>query len=332
MIIVDFGKKLSHCEWRGVFPRVLFLVGTVLAGGCKDPMRGNTVATGGGVENGGVSSTGGAMGAGGATGMGGRAGAGGVLGSGGAPDATPSLDAQSCEALAATAAAQFQTYLDSTSALACQTDSDCKYLHPQSLNCFAACGVVVGDADVAAVTAATSGACQQYAAAQCPEIRLSCPVTQLACLQGKCGPGWRAAVDPAPDASPAQLDSAADSAVCSQPSEGAACTPEQSPCATCCTDHWSCVGGVWQNQFLGCLPTGFTCGEQSCSEGAQYCLHIPGRGGELPVLESYSCERLPDQCFGPRCPTCDCLKQAAVPFLGCTADAVGGIYVLNQPY
>jgi hypothetical protein len=309
---------------------VLGLVATVLAAGCKDPMHGKTVAAGGGVGNGGGLANGGTIGAGGAIGVGGHMGGG--PGSGGAFDAMAPSDAQSCEALAATAAAEFQTYLDNTSALACKTESDCKYLHLQSLNCFAACWVVVGNVDVAAVTAKASGTCQQYVAAQCPEVRLLCPATQLACREGKCGSAWPGAVDPAPDASPARLDSAADSVACAQPSAGASCTPEQVPCATCCTDHWSCVGGVWQNQFLGCLPTGFSCGQQSCSEGAQYCLHIPPRGGEMPVVESYSCERLPDQCNGRRCPSCDCLKQAAVPFQACTSDATGGIFVLNQPY
>jgi hypothetical protein len=331
MTIVDFGKWPSHRVTCGPFLCGLYLAAAVLAG-CKDPMHGKTAGTGGGAGTGGLLASGGGIGASGAVGAGGRVGAGGVFGSGGAPDARPAFDAQACEALAATAATQFQTYLDGTLALSCQIDSDCKYLKLQSLNCFAACGLVIGRADTEAVTAAAAGACQPYVAAGCPEIRLACPAIPLGCQQGRCGPVWPGSVEPTPDASTARSDSAVDSAACSQPSAGAACTPEQTPCATCCTDRWSCVGGVWQNQFIGCLPTGFVCGAQTCSEGVNYCLHIPEGGGALPAREWYSCERLPTQCSGRRCTSCDCLKQAGISFWSCTSDATGAIYVMNLPY
>ncbi|MGD0838812.1 MAG: hypothetical protein ABSB49_19425 [Polyangia bacterium] len=130
-----------------------------------------------------------------------------------------------------------------------------------------------------------------------------------------------------PDGSDSAVDAGAGSA-CSSPSVGAACTPDETPCATCCTDHWTCTGGVWENQFLGCLPAGFLCGDQSCNEGVSYCDIIPGvEGGELPHPSVYTCKTLPSPCYGRRCPTCDCLTQAGIAFSSCSADAGGGIFV-----
>jgi hypothetical protein len=141
-------------------------------------------ATGGTSGNGGV--TGGTSGSGGATG--GTSGSGGATGGTSGGGATGSLDANAdtCAQLTQTAQAQFQTYLSSTSSLACQVDSDCSVLHLQSLNCISACGQIVGTAEISAVTAAASSVCSQYVGAGCPEIRLACPAFRIACDQGQC--------------------------------------------------------------------------------------------------------------------------------------------------
>jgi hypothetical protein len=314
--------RLSSCAGPGLRFRALLLVGLLGLGACRAPMHAKSAATGGVVGGDGPAATGGTSATGGASGMGG------ALGSGGAPDAKDSSEAPSCEELAMTAEIQFQAYLSSTSALACQVDSDCTSLHLQSLNCFAACGQIIGQADSGAVTTAAAGACAQYVAASCPEIRLACPASKLICSDGLCVSSWPWATDPVPDASSSPSDSGADSPACSMPSVGAACTPDQTPCATCCTDHWSCVNGNWQDQFLGCLPTGFTCGDQSCSEAAQYCALMPGiPGGELPLPPTYACQTLPSPCNGRRCPACDCLKEAGISFSTCASGPSGAIYV-----
>ena len=316
--------RLSSCVGPRRRSRTFFLVGLLGLGACRAPMHAKPSATGGVLGGDGPSATGGSSATGGASGT---IGMGGAMGSGGVPDAKPSSDAPTCEELAMTAESQFQAYLGSTSALACQVDSDCTYLHLQSLNCFAACGQILGQADMDAVTTAAGGICAPYVAANCPEIRLACPASKLVCSDGQCVSSWPGATDPAPDASSPQSDSAADSSGCSMPSVGAACTPDQTPCATCCTDHWSCVNGNWQDQFLGCLPTGFTCGDQSCSETAQYCALTPGIPGGVPLPPTYACQTLPSPCNGRRCPACDCLKEAGISFSTCASGPTGAIYV-----
>jgi hypothetical protein len=205
------------------------------------------------------------------------------------------------------------------------------------LNCFAACGLLVGQNSSASVTADAVHVCDPYVASGCPEIRLACPATQAVCDHGRCAYSVPGIAEPAIDGSadrPTENDVAADAGLdgdaqaCSSPSVGAACTPDQTPCATCCTDHWTCSGGVWQNQFLGCLPTGFVCGDQSCNEGQQYCHITPALDyGEFQHPTFYSCVALPAPCNGKRCPTCDCLAQAGIAFASCAANAAGAIQV-----
>jgi hypothetical protein len=144
------------------------------------------------------------------------------------------------------------------------------------------------------------------------------------------GPEASTPVDRPLDASPSGLaDAAVDLAAtsaCSMPNEGAPCTSDEVPCATCCTDHWSCSNGTWQNLWLGCLPTTFTCGDQACTETGDYCeadLHFGG----LPLPTTYVCQTLPAACKGQRCPTCACLEQAGISFSSCEASATGAIYV-----
>ena len=135
-----------------------------------------------------------------------------------------------------------------------------------------------------------------------------------------------------PDGSqPALPDAAFDvgnmAETCSVPSVGAACTPDQVPCGTCCTDHWSCSNGTWQNQWLGCLPTTFSCGDKSCNETTDCCetsLHFGG----LPLPTTYRCQPLPAACNGQRCPSCDCLTQAGISFSSCVADPSGAITII----
>jgi hypothetical protein len=143
------------------------------------------------------------------------------------------------------------------------------------------------------------------------------------------------AAGPPPDLSPpVPADAALDpqdvdtQSACVVPSAGAACTSDQVPCATCCTDHWSCSDGIWQNQWLGCLPTTFACGGHACAETTDYCetdLHFGG----LPLPTTYSCQPLPAACNGWRCPTCDCLAQAGISFSSCIASPSGAINVIR---
>ncbi len=129
-----------------------------------------TVVHDGGGANGGSSATGGNSGSGGA----------------GVVDAKDAPDQSACNQLAAAAQTQLQSYLDSTASLACQVDSDCSLLHLQSVNCFAACGLLVGAGNVSGVTTAASTVCDQYVGAGCPEIRLTCPASPSFCNHGKC--------------------------------------------------------------------------------------------------------------------------------------------------
>ena len=305
------------------------LIGFVLLGACSHPLGSGRSSTGG------TSGSGGLVGGGsGGAGTGGAVGSGGTWG--GTPDGSIEPDASTCENFQNTARAQFQAYLDSTSAQACQVDADCTLLGLQSLNCIAPCGQLVGIIDTAAVTAAASAVCDAYFGAGCPEMALSCAAPRLVCAGGRCGYATPGGPDAASDAA-METDGAADSSrdvgaesACSSPSVGAACAPDETPCATCCTDHWTCADGVWKNQFLGCLPTGFSCGDQSCSEGASYCDIVPGvEAGELPYPAVYTCKTLPSSCYGQRCPTCDCLTQAGIAFYSCSADALGDVFVTH---
>ena len=120
---------------------------------------------------------------------GGSSGTGGISGGGGggaSPDAKVVPDGAVCDQLSAAARTQFQSYLDSTSSMACQADSDCSLLHLQSLNCFAACGQLVGTANTSTVTTAAASVCDQYFAAGCPEIKLLCPTSGSFCNHGQC--------------------------------------------------------------------------------------------------------------------------------------------------
>ena len=214
-----------------------------------------------------------------------------------AVDARVGPEASTCDELATEAETQFQTYLDRNSAQACEMDSDCTLWQEKSLGCFAACGLLVGpDAASGPVGTAARRICDSYFGAGCPEIRRSCVATSIVCERGRCTYALPGRADPQPDAPPSEsADAALDSAAvmdmqpaCSVPSEGAPCTPDQVPCATCCTDHWSCGDGTWRNLWLGCLPTTFACGDQTCAEASEYCetdLHFGG----LPLPTTYAC-------------------------------------------
>ena len=293
-------------------PGLAVVVGLVSLADCRTPMR--------------------AGGTGGVDGADGSAVADGVSP---AADAKVAPEASTCDQLASEIEIQFQTYLDRNSAQACQVDSDCTLWHEQSLKCFAACGLLVGPAAASRPVGITADRiCDSYFAVGCPEIQILCVATSIVCQRGRCTYSAPATADPPPDASPSALaDAALDSearadaqSACSMPGVGAVCTPDQVPCATCCTDHWSCNNGAWQNQWLGCLPSTFACGDQACAETSEYCdtdLHFGG----LPLPTTYSCQTLPAACNGQRCPTCDCLEQAGISFSSCLASATGAIYV-----
>jgi hypothetical protein len=79
-------------------------------------------------------------------------------------------DAAVCDQLAANARTQFESYLQITSSLACQVDSDCSLLGIQALNCVGGCGgPLVRTADISAVTAATANIC--VSAVRTPSFR-----------------------------------------------------------------------------------------------------------------------------------------------------------------
>jgi len=289
-------------------------VGLVLLAHCSSPLKGKNSHTGG---------------SGGASGL---PGTGGVVGSGGRPDAGPDVEASMCQELAQAAQTDFDAKLAGGLSGTCQTDSDCTRFQRQDLNCVAPCGAIVALNGVAAVTAAAPTVCAQYVAAGCPEIKLLCVGTTIICDSGQCRYDTPRITDAAPDLLSEDATAGGDEATdggatraCMPPVEGAACTAEQTPCATCCTDHWSCAAGVWTNQFLGCLPTQFSCGDQACNEGQSYC-DVVYRGGELPMPILYTCQLLPGAC-DQRCPTCACLKQAGLTFFACTDDVVGAITV-----
>ncbi len=104
-----------------------------------------------------------------------------------APDVA--VDVSICDQLATAAETQFQSFLDSTSPPACQVDSDCEFLYtPQSMDCFAACGMLMGKATMSAITSAGIGFCDQYFEAGCPAITPPCAAPEPTCgSSGTCG-------------------------------------------------------------------------------------------------------------------------------------------------
>jgi len=124
------------------------------------------------------------------------------------------------------------------------------------------------------------------------------------------------------DATGYPLDTGPD---CTSPVAGAACTSDDVPCATCCTDRWTCESGVWQRGFIGCLPVDFACGRQRCSEVGSYCEISTDSGGQ----SQYACKALPSACATARCPACGCLTQAGISFATCTTDPGGGIWAVK---
>jgi len=125
-------------------------------------------------------------------------------------DATLAPDAAVCHQLATAAQAQFGSYLDSTSSLACQVDSDCSDLSLKSWNCFAACGQLVRTADITTLTAATASVCDEYFGAGCPAITPPCPFPHAFCDHDTCaygfGPGGPSgATDAAVDAGASEI-------------------------------------------------------------------------------------------------------------------------------
>lgn len=299
--------------------------------------------TGGSSASGGSQSTGGAVGSGGLSRTGGARGSGGAVGAGGVGDAAQEASSPTCAELAQAAQDDFDAKLAGGLSGTCQVDSDCTRLQRQDLNCVAACGTVVAQNGVAALNAAAPAICAQYVAAGCPEIWLSCIATTIICDAGRCRYGAPRAIDAAVDLgigdgvdaldAPALADAVVrDGATgaCTPPSEGAACTAEQTPCATCCAERWSCTGGAWKRQFVSCALDSFPCGDSNlaCGEAQTYC-DVVYRGGELPMPIGYACLALPEACADLRCPTCDCLAQAGVVFDRCTADAFGAITVIQ---
>jgi hypothetical protein len=88
---------------------------------------------------------------------------------------------------------------------------------------------------------------------------------------------------------------------------------------------WTCQDGVWQLGLGLCLPGPFDCGDQECQTVDDYCEITTGASGQ----PSYACKTLPQACHGHRCPQCDCLSGAGIPFAVCKTDTVGGIWAFQ---
>jgi hypothetical protein len=219
-----------------------------------------------------------------------------------------------CDQLAAAARAQVESYLQSTSFLACQVDSDCSLLYSQSLNCFFSCkGQPVATADIAAVTDATSTACDEYFAMGCPAIFPSpCPpIYHAICERGMCasdaGSGQSGSADAAVDAG---IDSPVDAG---DPVDGGAQD-----------------GGTIQCDFLGFSQDLLTCADR------EYCLASPARGGGVfDSGVSYACEPFPEACLADRSCACVCNSasssipsQCAVRGQQCNCSVSQGILTL----
>jgi hypothetical protein len=236
---------------------------------------------------------GGGSGLGGTVKLDGGGGAGGAAIEAGAPDvslavdvnvtsdATLAPDAAVCHQLATAAQAQFGSYLDSTSSLACQVDSDCSDLSLKSWNCFAACGQLVRTADITTLTAATASVCDEYFGAGCPAITPPCPFPHAFCDHDTCaygfGPGGPSgATDAAVDAGASEIpiDGGNTSEVKSSALEdsstiadGGACTW---PAGFTSTGDSSAVG-CWAHAISGVIDAGLL----SCGS-SEYTLHCVG--------------------------------------------------------
>jgi len=95
-----------------------------------------------------------------------------------------------CDQLATAARTRFDSYLQSTTSLACQVDSECSDLYLQSSVCFHPCGQILRTADISAVTAATASACDEYFGAGCLAKTLPCPYAHAFCDHGMCAAGF----------------------------------------------------------------------------------------------------------------------------------------------
>jgi hypothetical protein len=126
-----------------------------------------------------------------------------------------------------------------------------------------------------------------------------------------------------------------DGGPCITPTEGAACTADQTACSLggdrCCVGFWTCTTSArtWHHEYLGCACQVSTdagggdaskdaadagplvCGNLTCRAG-EYCYvqsggAVPPEGG---VNTSYECKPLPGACAST--PTCACLTTAGV--------------------
>jgi hypothetical protein len=154
-----------------------------------------------------------------------------------------------------------------------------------------------------------------------------CGGKHSALLVGKDGGEFHdvAATGSGPDGADATGSTVDTSPACTSPLVGGACTSDDVACATCCTDRWTCLDGVWQRGFIGCLPVDFACGTQRCSEVGSYCEIATDSSGQT----RYACKALPSACATARCPACACLTQAGISFTTCTTDAGGGIWAVK---
>lgn len=156
-------------------------------------------------------------------------------------------------------------------------------------------------------------------------------------LVAACG-GGTSSTGTSPDAS------SGDGGPCVTPTEGQACTPDQTACSlggdACCVGYWSCTTSThqWHHEYLGCacqvtVDAGLdapkdapdagplTCGNLTCRSG-EYCYVqsggvVPPDGGSNT---SYTCKALPDACMST--PTCACLSSQSVP-CRCTDNPAG---------
>jgi hypothetical protein len=202
-------------------------------------------------------------------------------------------DATGCDQLASAAQTQFESYLPSTSPLACQTDSDCGDLDLESLNCFAPCGRVVRTADVSTLIAAAASVCDPYFGAGCPQKTPPCALVHAVCDHGTC------AAASGRGGSSGSLDAAIDTGTGDVAIAGLDASS---------VDGGSEGGGSIQCSFPG-ASRDLTCA------GGDYCMAFGG--GPIDSGVSYTCEPFPAACLADRSCACLCSTATSGPSAYC---------------
>ena len=233
---------------------------------------------------------------------------------------TDAPDAAVCDRLAAAARAQVESYLQSTSSLACQIDSDCSliyptHLSPRSMYCFFSCGgLAVSTADSDAVTTVTASACDEYFGAGCPAIYPPpCPMSFVVCDHGTCardagagGPSGATDAGTAPDAG----------------ANGGNDTGLDAPAGAGDPLDGGVEVGTVQCSFPGISPA------LSCA-GGEYCMAFGG-GAVMDSGISYTCAPVPEACLADHSCACLCGTASSGSAGQCAVRGQQCICIANQ--